>query len=239
VDSRRHARFPIATVVATVVAVLGAIAQTIDPQLLELLRRDVDGLRAGEWWRLVSPVLVSSAGWGQMVFNTATIAVMGVLVERRFGTLGWLALFFGGIVLAEPVAYLWEPDGAGSSFGVCGLVGGLIAVLLWRRAAAGAVVVIAVTYYMAGLTGQAAGAAIDPHNGGIIGATLLSIVAGAVVVTLHRRSGPLPAGRVAAVLAVAGVIVLIGLGDTHGVAIAAGLAAGWPLTRLRCADHVE
>jgi membrane associated rhomboid family serine protease len=238
-EGRRGGGVPTATVVATVVVLLGALAQAIEPQLLDLLRRDVDGLRAGEWWRLASPLLVSSAGWGQLAFNAVTIAVMGVLAERRFGTAGWLALFFGAVVLAEPVAYVFEPDGAGSSLGICGLVGGLIAALLRRRADAGVIVVIAVTYYVAGLTGQAAGAAIEPQAGGMIGATVLSIVAGAAVVTAARRAGLRHAARLAATLALVGVTVLIGLGDTHGAALAAGFVVGWALPRLRSPDHVQ
>ncbi|MDO0926681.1 rhomboid family intramembrane serine protease [Streptomyces sp. TG1A-8] len=119
-------RLPPAT--ASVLLVTGAVtaAQFPFPEVLEALRRDPDALASGEWWRVLSPLLVQSPGW-QALVTVPAVAALGAPVERIFGTRGMLALYLAPAAVGELVGYLWQPHGAGNSIAVLGLAGGLVA----------------------------------------------------------------------------------------------------------------
>jgi len=107
-------------------------AQFVWPQVLEDLRRTPDALQTGQWWRTFSPLFVHAYGWPHLLFNLAWIGAVGVFVERRFGHLRWLILYFVPGVIGEFFGFVWSPHGAGSSLGGSGLLGGLGVWLLVR-----------------------------------------------------------------------------------------------------------
>jgi hypothetical protein len=72
------------TVVLT--ALRGAV-----PGLQPALERDPDGLRAGELWRLLSPVLVQPDPPWIRVAVFALVGAVGLVAERVFSRSGWLA----------------------------------------------------------------------------------------------------------------------------------------------------
>jgi membrane associated rhomboid family serine protease len=118
-------------------SVLGVTAvvtgvQFVWPPVLETLRRTPDALQTGEWWRTFSPLFVHAYGWAHLLFNLAWIGPVGVIVERRFGHLGWLILYFVPGVIGEFAGFAWDPHAAGASLGGSGLLGGLAVWLLVR-----------------------------------------------------------------------------------------------------------
>lgn len=65
---RRPWRLPVTAAAASVTAAISVIA-LFDADLSGLLTRDEALLRAGQWWRVLTPILVQPAGWGQFAFN--------------------------------------------------------------------------------------------------------------------------------------------------------------------------
>jgi hypothetical protein len=43
----------------------------------------------GQWWRLVTPLLINSSGWGQFITVSLGFGCIGIAVEQLFG---WLSL---------------------------------------------------------------------------------------------------------------------------------------------------
>jgi rhomboid protease GluP len=132
---------------------------------------------AGEWWRLITPVLVHHGGWREVLFNFIAIAAVGVLVERWFGWRFWLVLYAVGALVGEVVGGFWKPSGAGSSVAGAGLLGGVVAWLIVRGGA------LPLRVRIWGGIGLAAGLLLtamrDIHGP--------PIVAGAVVATVSLR----------------------------------------------------
>jgi len=108
--------------------------QFIFPEILVEFRRNREGLLAGEWWRMVTPLFVQAAGRPQVCINGVTAITLFPLAERLYGK-GLLALYFVPGVLGEIFGYLWDPNFAGSSLGIAGVMGSLFAFGFLRRQA--------------------------------------------------------------------------------------------------------
>lgn len=132
-SARAGRRVPVAT--AAVLLVTGATnaAAFVFPDMLDALRRDPEALVDGEWWRVLSPLLVQAPPW-QAFLTVPAIAALGVPVERLFGSRAMLALYLIPGAVGEALGYLWQPHGAGNSVADLGLAGALIA---WLFLAAG------------------------------------------------------------------------------------------------------
>src|SRR5260370_14307642 len=62
------------------------------------------------------------------------VAVVGVVVERWWGSGLWIAFYTVGGVAGEIAGMAWKPIGAGSSVAVCGLLGCVaVSLLFWIR----------------------------------------------------------------------------------------------------------
>lgn len=102
------------------------------PEVLADFRRNREALLAGEWWRMVTPLFVQSAGWWQCCINGAGAVIVCPLAERFYGR-KLLALYFIPGILGEIFAYVWAPNGAGSSLSIAGVMGGLFAFIFFHR----------------------------------------------------------------------------------------------------------
>lgn len=122
-------RFPICTTSVFVVTGIITTLQFFFPEVLANLRRSPDMVSSGEWWRFVTPLFVHSEGWPQIVFNGMCLAILGPIVERRYGSYRWLVLYFVAGFVGELAGLAWKPTGAGASVACCGLLGGLAT---WR-----------------------------------------------------------------------------------------------------------
>ena len=117
---------PIATILIIGLTTLISGLQFFFPGILSELRRNREALIAGEWWRIVTPLFVQADGWKQCCFNGLGALIVCPLVEKLYGR-KLLALYFLSGVLGEIFAYTWSPNGAGSSLGIAGGIGGLFA----------------------------------------------------------------------------------------------------------------
>jgi rhomboid protease GluP len=95
--------------------------------LFVAVRRDPDALAAGQWWRLLSPVLVQPDNMGSVIGLAVLAAVVGTMSERVFGTARWTALFFVGALVGHGVGEFWQPYSGGISVAFCGPLGALAA----------------------------------------------------------------------------------------------------------------
>ena len=125
-------RFPVASVALIGVTALITGLQFVFPEVLEALRRNGQALRSGEWWRIVTPLFVQADGWGQCVVNGIGGLVFLPLGEKLYGK-RMLALYFLPGVVGEIVAYTRQSSGAGSSLGICGVIGGIFAFAWMNR----------------------------------------------------------------------------------------------------------
>lgn len=95
------------------------------PELLTLFRRDLDGLRSGQVWRVITPLFVQPGGISQCVANAFLLTLFVPLAERLYGK-SLLVLYFGAGVLGQVFHYWWSPTGGGSSGAAFAVMGGLV-----------------------------------------------------------------------------------------------------------------
>ena len=210
-------RVPVLTAVAVGVAIVAAVVQYTVPAAVPALQRDPGGLPAGEWWRLLTPLLVQTLGWYQVVTKLVTLALVGAVAERQLGRWRWAVLFAAGTVAGQVAAYAWHEPGGGYSIAVCGLAGGVVA---WSSAdppAASRWTMSVVGCYVAALAGWGAGG--------------IWVAAGLVAVAAIA----LPFVPVAGVLgATSGMATLLAFdSDLHGVSLLAGIVTALALDALR------
>jgi membrane associated rhomboid family serine protease len=236
VSARGSGRRPVLTGVVCAVIVTVSVAALLSPALMDLFTRDLAQLRAGQWWRAFTPVLVQSDGWGQLAFNLLGVAVVGVALERRVTRPLWAVIFLLGGVGGIVVLSVWKPEaiGGGSSDAVAALLGACVLVLVvdkkrtaWEWTAHLYAVFFAAyltTLYLAGLVPSI-----------IVGN--LSIVAFFVA---RRTLNPATVARACLAVVLAGGVVMTGAQDGHGTGILAGIAAtSLLLARRQLRDKVE
>lgn len=105
--------------------------QLIRPEILTVLQRDIEGLKSGEWWRLITPLFVQPYGWGQFLFNLSFISALLPFVERFYGRWVWGIFFISGLA-GQVLNYLWLREGGGSSTAAFGLMGSVLVYICWR-----------------------------------------------------------------------------------------------------------
>src|SRR5690349_14603768 len=120
--------WPIATILSLAVTACFTTAQFLWPAVLENLRRDRGEVYSGQWWRIITPILVHNGGLTQIVVNSTAIAVVGTIVERIYGPWRWLLFYLAAGLTGEIAGYAWQPQGAGASVAGAGLLGAL---LIW------------------------------------------------------------------------------------------------------------
>jgi membrane associated rhomboid family serine protease len=119
-------RWPLATILMLALTAGFTTAQFWWPVVLEKLRRDPAALKSGEWWRILSPILVHDGGSTQILFNFTAIAIVGTIVERIYGPWRWLLFYLAAALAGEFAGYVWQPQGAGASVAGAGLLGALL-----------------------------------------------------------------------------------------------------------------
>jgi len=127
-----RSRLPITTITVFAITAVATTLQYFLP-LLPLFERQPGALATHEYWRLITPIFFHREGWRQIVFDFSALLILGVIVERIFGSRRWLLLYFTAGITGEIAGFAWKPLGAGSSVAICGLLGALGAWLLLRR----------------------------------------------------------------------------------------------------------
>src|SRR5450759_2696532 len=86
---------------------------------------------------MVTPLFVHAYGWWHACVNGIAAIIFCPLAERLYGKKVWALYFIPGVV-GQMFGYLWSPYLAGSSLGIAGVMGGLLAyVVLHRRELSG------------------------------------------------------------------------------------------------------
>jgi membrane associated rhomboid family serine protease len=134
----RHlkARPLVASTLIIALTVLMFGLQVAYPKVLQALSRDVAGLKAGQWWRLITPLFVQPGGAFQFLFNMMFLVVLLPMAERLYGARIWFLFFVPGVV-GQLVNYAWAAAGTGgSSTAAFGLMGSILTYVLLHRKSA-------------------------------------------------------------------------------------------------------
>ena len=178
---RRRHHWPVATAAVLAVTVVLTVLQFPFPGVRLALWRDPHALATGQWWRLVTPLLVQYDPVWQIVVVLALVAGIGAFAERVFGRGRWLLLYLLCGVVGQAFGYRWDPPDAGASVAGAGLLG---AVCAWLLSPAGPrlarVRIWAVAWPLAGLALTAAG---DNHGPPL----LLGFALGGLMLWRDRR----------------------------------------------------
>ena len=215
--SRGRERTPIVSyaILGVTVVVSFLALQPEGSGVLRLLWLDKRGLADGEWWRLLSPVLVHGSLL-HLAFNMYFLYLVGPLVEQVYGSARFLVLYLLTAATASLASYLLGGPGAsvgasGALFGLCGvlLVGRVLhrpALQGQQRAMMSQIGGLVVINLVLGFGLNAFGGGIDnaAHLGGLLGGLWLGLlippVGAAQLPVLGRRpGGGMPGSRTAQV----------------------------------------
>lgn len=123
----------------------GWVAQLLRPALLDQGMRESAAVRSGQWWRLVTAIVLQDGGWTGAAVNLVALAVtVGLAGEVLTAWTGLLVVLLGGIGANLLTVLTFGQPGAGSSMATMVLL--VVAVLVglrnpsWREA--GLVVVL-------------------------------------------------------------------------------------------------
>jgi rhomboid protease GluP len=149
-----QSRIPPGTAVFITIAVFVAAVQELRPEWVGLAERDPERFAAGEWWRVVTALFAYDDGPVQKLGIVFTVLALGLIAERKIGSVEWLIIAFVSGLAGQIVGLWWQPYGAGSSVAVAGLLGATAAWLAWPRtplpwfARIGSLAVLALAIYL-------------------------------------------------------------------------------------------
>lgn len=104
-----------------------------DPSLISRCEADPGSVRGGQVWRLAAAILVQSPHSGAALVNVFTLAVLGVLTERVWGTTRWLVVVVLSGVVLNLMSVLHGVTSSGCSGVVYALGGSMVALGLDHR----------------------------------------------------------------------------------------------------------
>ena len=128
-----QSRVPPGTAAFITIAVFIAAVQELHPEWLGLAERDPVAFAAGEWWRVVTALFAYDDGPVQKLGIVFGVLVLGIIAERKIGSVEWLIIAFVSGLAGQIVGLWWQPVGAGSSVAVAGLLGATAVWLAWPR----------------------------------------------------------------------------------------------------------
>lgn len=221
-QARRIAGWPALTASVFAVTFAVSVAALFSPAVMHLFTRDLSKVHDGEWWRMVTPVLVQSSGWGQLVFNMLGLAVVGATLEWRVSSWTWALAYLVGGVGSIALGSAWHPNagGGGSSDAVAALIGTLAVVHVagGQRQARDWPAQLYSVFFATYLTGLALGGVVPSIIAGD-GAVILWSIA-------RRRFRPATLTRMCLVVVLAGGALMTAAEDGHGTGIMAGIVIG-------------
>lgn len=93
-----------------------------------------DAIDAGQWWRLLTP-MVLHGNLTHLLFNSWALYALGTEAERMYGTLRFLAIYLLSGLAGSIASYVFNPDvlSVGASGAIFGLLGALAAFAFTAR----------------------------------------------------------------------------------------------------------
>jgi len=121
--------------------VRGAGIMDLDPYtLLDFGAKYGPRIRAGDWWRLITAGFLHG-GVLHILMNSWVLFDLGAQVEETYGTSRYVVIYIFTTITGFYASYLWSPTlSIGSSAGIFGLIGAMIAMGVRERSAYGAAV---------------------------------------------------------------------------------------------------
>ena len=116
-SSQTTSKIPVATLALVIAIAISSTLQFFFPAILRIFERDYTQFRAGDWWRLITPLFVQDGGVAGAISNLVGLLLVGSVAERMWGTPRWLIIFFTGGILSQGIGFAWQPVGAGNSVG--------------------------------------------------------------------------------------------------------------------------
>lgn len=178
----RSAATATAPVVVGIIAITAAsfFAQQMIPEYVAHLWSRQFEIATGEWWRLITPVLVH-AGVLHLAMNMFVLYIYGQNLEEAFGHVRFFVIYIVSGVVASAFSYAFGGAGpsVGASGAVMGVVGALLVYLYNRRSSQ------FIAQHLRGMVGflvlNALIGLISPnidemaHLGGLVGGVLLGL----------------------------------------------------------------
>jgi len=115
---------------------LVAIPSTLQfffPAILALFERDYARFAGGDWWRLVTSLVVQDGGVAGAIANLVGLALIGMIAEQFWSAGQVLVLFFAAGIAGQLAGFAWQPVGAGNSVANFGLAASVALACLARR----------------------------------------------------------------------------------------------------------
>ncbi|MDF0531235.1 rhomboid family intramembrane serine protease [Tsukamurella sp. 8F] len=214
-----------ATTLTVIGTALVSIPALFSPAVVDALQQNPPAFGRGEWWRLVTPILIQGYGIGQFVFNLLGVVLVGYAVESRLGTLRWAAVYLVagvGSVVATSLLYPHTTD-SGCSAAVAGLVGAIVVGLAARAPLPPRLPLMYSVFFLVYLCALALG---GPAAGAAAG--MLTIPA---FLAARRLVDPQLLRFGCLAVALITTAVMLALGDVHGIGVAIGIAVTVALRR--------
>lgn len=112
---------------------IGSVIGLVWPTFADALSRESQRIRDGQWWRLLTSVLVQDGGVAGTCANLVYLAIGAVVAVAVWGRLQAIAIFVVGAVVFNVIAtYWWGVDGAGNSAATMFLVTATVGLLAVR-----------------------------------------------------------------------------------------------------------
>ncbi|MEO8243935.1 MAG: rhomboid family intramembrane serine protease [bacterium] len=118
-------RIPFLTLAVAVLTSAGFVTQLLESGALEALQRNGSAIAAGQWWRLLTALLVQDGGWAGFVSNLAGLVLIGASAEQLISRRAWTALYLVPAFIVELIALRWQPVGGGNSVAWMALAGAM------------------------------------------------------------------------------------------------------------------
>ncbi|HEY0738961.1 MAG TPA: rhomboid family intramembrane serine protease [Herpetosiphonaceae bacterium] len=96
--------------------------------------KENDAINAGQWWRLLTP-MVLHGNLTHLLFNSWALYALGTEAERVYGTLRFLTIYLLSGLAGSIASYVFNPDvlSVGASGAIFGLLGALAAFAFTAR----------------------------------------------------------------------------------------------------------
>lgn len=152
--------------------------------LIEFGARYTPLIKAGEWWRLITPGFVH-IGFTHLVVNSVTLYFIGMYIENLFGHWRFLAIYLVSTLMGNLASAVFLPQSisAGASTGIFGLFGAflMLGLAFWDEPAIHSLAhqFLILVLLNLGTDILVPGIDLAGHLGGLLGGFFMAAVVGA------------------------------------------------------------